>query len=82
MKSKLYSLKATALLQSKIKCYENIKGSYPSSNLLGKGLHEVVDAMLGHYRGVEDKLFVAVICILNVETIRHQRVPVVQGVEL
>lgn len=38
--------------------------------------------MLGHYGGVEDKLFIAVILPLNVETIRHQRVPVVQGVEL
>ncbi len=38
--------------------------------------------MLSHHRGVEDKLFVAVILLLNVEGIRHQRVPVVQGVEL
>lgn len=38
--------------------------------------------MLGHHSGVEDKLFVAVIPLLNVETVRHQRMPVVQGVEL
>lgn len=38
--------------------------------------------MLGHDGGVEDKLLVAVICLLDVETIGHQRVPVVKGVEL
>ncbi len=38
--------------------------------------------MLSHYRVVEDKLFVAVILLLNMESIRHQRMPVIQGVEL
>lgn len=38
--------------------------------------------MLSHYSGVEDKLLITVIFLLNVESIRHQWVPVVQGVEL
>lgn len=38
--------------------------------------------MLGHYGGVEDKLFIAVVFLLNLEGVRHQGVPVVQGVEL
>lgn len=71
------------MLRSKLKrCYNSSNCSYPSSDLLGKGLHEVADAVLSHYRRVEDELFVVVFFLLDVESIRHQRVPVVQGVEL
>jgi len=38
--------------------------------------------MVGHHRRVEDKLLVAVHLLLDVERLGHQRVPVVQGVEL
>lgn len=37
--------------------------------------------MAGHHRVVEDKLLVAVFLLLDVKTVGHQRVPVVQGVE-
>lgn len=60
----------------------SIKGPYPSCNLLAERVHQVADAVLSHDSGIEDKLFVAVIPLLNVEAVRHQRVPVVQGVEL
>lgn len=63
-------------------CCGSLKSSYPSGNLIGERLHQVADAVLSHDRSVEDKLLVAVICLLNVETIRHQRVPVIKGVEL
>lgn len=73
----------TAVLQSKLKCCNySSNSSYPSSNLLGKRIHKVADAVLSHYRGVEDKLFVVVFFLLNVKCVRHQWVPVVQGVEL
>lgn len=38
--------------------------------------------MPSHYRVVKDELLVAVLLLLDVETVGHQRVPVVQGVEL
>ena len=38
--------------------------------------------MVGHHRRVEDKLLVAVHLLLDVEGLGHQRMPVVQGVEL
>lgn len=37
--------------------------------------------MPSHYRVIEDKLFVAVLLLFDVKTVRHQRVPVVQGIE-
>lgn len=71
------------MLRSKLKCCDNSSNrSYPSGDLLGKGLHEVADAVLSHDRRVEDELFVVVFFLLDVESVRHQRVPVVQGVEL
>lgn len=41
----------------------------------------MADAVASHHRVVKDKLFVAVLLLLDVKTVRHQRVPVVQGVE-
>lgn len=38
--------------------------------------------MLGHHGGVEDKLLVVVLHLFDVKRVGHQRVPVVQGVEL
>lgn len=38
--------------------------------------------MLSHYRGVEDKLLVVVFFLFNLKCVGHQRVPVVQSVEL
>lgn len=38
--------------------------------------------MFGHYSGVEHKLLVAVLSVLDVEGVGHQRVPVVKSVEL
>lgn len=64
------------------KCsHQGSNSSYPSSNLLRERIHKVVDAMLSHYRGVEDKLLVVIFFLFNVKCIGHQRVPVVQGVE-
>lgn len=37
--------------------------------------------MPSHHRVVKDELFVAVLLILDMKTVRHQWVPVVQGVE-
>lgn len=37
--------------------------------------------MPSHDRVIEDELFVAVVLLFNVKTVRHQWVPVVQGVE-
>lgn len=37
--------------------------------------------MPSHDRVIEDKLFVAVLLLLDVKTLRHQWVPVVEGVE-
>lgn len=56
--------------------------SDPASDLLAEGLHHVADAVAGHHRVVEDKLLVAVFLVLDVEAVGHQRVPVVQRVEL
>lgn len=41
----------------------------------------MADAVPSHYRVVEDELFVAVLLLLDVKTVGHQWVPVVQGVE-
>lgn len=41
----------------------------------------MVDAVPSQYRVVKDELLVAVLLLLDVKTVRHQRVPVVQGVE-
>lgn len=38
--------------------------------------------MLCHNRRIEDKLLVVVLLLLDVESVGHQWVPVVQGVEL
>jgi len=57
-------------------------GSYLSGDLVGEGLHEAPDAVLGDDGGVEDKLLVAVVAPLDAEAVGHQRVPVVQRVEL
>lgn len=37
--------------------------------------------MPSHYRVVKDELFVAVLLLLDVKTVGHQWVPVIQGVE-
>lgn len=37
--------------------------------------------MPSHYRVIEDKLFVAVLLLFDVKTVRHQWVPVVERVE-
>lgn len=55
--------------------------SHPASELLGERLHEVADAVPSHYRVVKDELFVAVLLLLDVKTVGHQWVPVIQGVE-
>lgn len=57
-------------------------GSHPSSDLLGERLHQGADAVFGHHRRVEDKLLVVVLGPFDVERVGHQRVPVVQAVEL
>ena len=41
-----------------------------------------MDAMVRDYGIVEEKLLVAVDLLLDVESIRHQGMPVVEGVEL
>lgn len=71
-----------------ISVYERTRGAaqpkpsaHPASELLGEWLHEVADAVPSHHRVVKDKLFVAVLLPLDVKTVGHQWVPVVQGVE-
>lgn len=85
IRGQLYSLKAVNIgkvFKTIIGTDTATSGSYPSSNLLGKGLHQVVNAVVHHYGVVEDKLLIAVNLLLNVESLRHQWVPVIQGVEL
>ena len=42
----------------------------------------MIDAVFRHDRRVEDKLLVVVLLVFDEEAVGHQRVPVIQGVEL
>lgn len=56
--------------------------AYPACDLVGEGVHQVVDAVVDDNGGVEDKLLVGVDFLLDVEVLGHERMPVVERVEL
>lgn len=57
-------------------------GPYPSCSLHGKGLCQGLHAIVHEHGGVVEELLVAVLLSLDGEGVGHQRVPVVELVEL
>ena len=57
-------------------------GPYPSCNLLGKGLHQRLHAVVHEHGGVVEELLVAVLFPLDDEGVGHQPVPVIELIEL
>lgn len=57
-------------------------GPYPSCSLHGKGLRQGLHAIVHKHGGVVEELLVAVLLSLDDEGVGHQRVPVVELVEL
>lgn len=61
---------------------EGRAGPYPACNLLGKGLHQCLHAVVHEHGGVVEELLVAVLLSLDDEGVGHQPVPVIELVEL
>lgn len=61
---------------------EGRAGPYPSCNLLGKGFHQRLHAVVQEHGGVVEELLVVVLFPLDDEGVGHQPMPVIELVEL
>lgn len=56
--------------------------AYPASTLAREGIHQGLHPIVHQHGGVEQELLVAVVLGAHLEGVRHERVPVVEMVEL